>query len=264
MQGFFVKTYNIGKTIPVPLSAKEYNSTARFKSDEIIPLVRLEISNDGESDETVVRFDNEALEALDYDFDALKFMRNDEDLLIWSSLFETEFSINGIPFPDSSIDIPLVINSPSEEILKIKATELHGLEDYNLTIKDLDQSFSINLDEINEYSFSAEAGTISDRFILTVSNLASGLPDLEEQVKEFNIFSGNGMLFIIPMKDGWDMKRGDIRIYDITGKLIRYEKNIEWHRGETKEIPLSATQGIYLVEISSPARRYIDKVNIRQ
>ena len=264
MQGFFVKTYHSGKTIPVPASAKMHNSFSRYKNAVIIPLVRFEISKNDVTDETVVRFDNNALETLDYDFDALKIMRKDEDLLIWSKLFETEFSINGIPFPENSMDIPLVINSPKADSLKITATQIQGLEDYDLTLKDLDQNVNIDLNEINEYIFNADSGTVTDRFIFTVTNLASGLPDIfePEPEKAFNIYSSREILYISLAKDEWNGKRGDLRIYDITGKIVMQQKNIEWYKGVTKEISLNVAQGIYLVEICSATERFVGRVGI--
>ena len=74
MQGFFTKTYATGNSITLPAAARTNdNIHARYKGDEVIPLVRLSIFENNESnDETVVRFNEDAKSDLDNDFDALK------------------------------------------------------------------------------------------------------------------------------------------------------------------------------------------------
>ena len=58
MQGFFTKTYSTGNTITLSASARTHNNIhARYKGAAIIPLVRLSITEESISDETVVRFD---------------------------------------------------------------------------------------------------------------------------------------------------------------------------------------------------------------
>ena len=73
MQGFFNKTYSTGNSIIFPAAARTHdNIHNRYKGASIIPLVRLSITDNSMTDETVVRFDNEAKADLDYDFDAVK------------------------------------------------------------------------------------------------------------------------------------------------------------------------------------------------
>jgi len=265
MQGFFTKTYSTGNTITLPAAARTHNSIhARYKGKSIIPLVRLSITKDSISDETVVRFDEQAKPELDYDFDAVKMFLSDDKMSIYSYDGETKYAINGLPFPEESMNIPLAINSPKADTVKITATQIQGLEDYSLILKDIDQDFSINLNEINEYIFNTDSGTVTDRFILTVNNLATGLQDIidPEPEKAFNIYSSREILYIKPVKNGWNGKRTDLRIYDITGKIVQQQKNIEWYKGETKEISLNVAQGIYLVEIRSGSERFVGKVGV--
>ncbi|GAG99508.1 unnamed protein product, partial [marine sediment metagenome] len=73
MQGFFVKTA-ANATINITSSAKTHTTHARYKSETIIPLVRLRLEDDNGKDETVVRFDNNATSSFDNNFDALKIM----------------------------------------------------------------------------------------------------------------------------------------------------------------------------------------------
>ena len=212
MQGFFVKAYK-DTTISISTGYREHNTTDRFKGSTIIPLVRLELANDLYGDEAVIRMDENATTSYDNKFDAIKFKFNsDVRPSIWSSLSGKDYVINRVPFPENSMVIPLVINSPKADSLKITATQIEGLEDYDLTLKDLDQNVNIDLNNVNEYSFFADSRTVTDRFILTVTNLASGLPDIfePEPEKTFNIYSSRERLYISPEKEKWNGKKGDL------------------------------------------------------
>ncbi|MBA7584264.1 hypothetical protein ES708_26217 [subsurface metagenome] len=177
MQGFFTKTYSTGNTITLLASARTHNSIHdRYKGKSEIPLVRLSIVQTISSavigpplttkdslinDETVVRFDEQAKLELDYDFDAVKMFLSDNKLSIYSYDGETKYAINGLPFPENSVDIPLVINSPQADTLKIIATQIQGLEDYDLILKDMEQDFNINELKYNEYIFFADSGFVN-------------------------------------------------------------------------------------------------------
>ena len=263
MQGFFVKTRDPGTTITLPTNARLHDSQARYKSAETVPLVRLMLQNDLVKDETVIRMDKYASESFDNDFDAYKMMISNSSLLIWSILRNVKYSINGVPFPDEPVEIPLIINSPAGEVLKISATQLQGLENYDLVLKDLYQNFSIDLKEIDEYTFSADSGTFSDRFILSISKYQTGIDPVQTDNRAFNIFASNNILHISPVHSEWDNSLGNMKLYDLSGKLIMTANNIEWHKGETKEFHAIINQGIYLVEINSPGNRYIGKVVIQ-
>lgn len=279
MQGFFTKTYSTGNTINLLASARTHNSIhARYKGKSTIPLVRLSIlqivsstsmftpftTKDSLSDETVVRFAEQAKPELDNDFDAVKMFLSDDKLSIYSYDGETKYAINGLPFPENSVDIPLVINSPQADTLKIIATQIQGLEDYDLILKDMEQDFNINELKYNEYIFFADSGTVTDRFVLTITKQTTGLPDIfdPEPEKAFNIYSSHGILYINPAKNEWNGRRTNLRIFDITGKLMKHQQNIEWQKDVTKEIPLSVAQGIYLVEICSATERFVGRVSV--
>ncbi|MBG0859623.1 MAG: right-handed parallel beta-helix repeat-containing protein, partial [Bacteroidales bacterium] len=68
MQGFFTKTYSTGNTITLPAAARTHDDIhPRYKGSSIIPLIRLSLTGDSLTDETVVRFDEQAKADFDYD-----------------------------------------------------------------------------------------------------------------------------------------------------------------------------------------------------
>jgi len=278
MQGFFTKTYSTGNNITLPAAARVQNIHDRYKGETIIPLVRLSIlqivysaaivppltTKDTLSDETVVRFAEQAKPGLDNNFDAVKMFLSDNKLSIYSYTGETKYAINGLPFPETYTEIPIAVNIIEGGYnITISAIQLEGLDNYHVTLKDLVTGFDVDL-KTADLIFTAPPGTYTDRFVLTITKQTTGLPDIfnPEPEKAFNIYSSRGILFINPAKDVWNGIRGDLRIYDITGKTVKHLQNIEWQKGVTKEISLSVAQGIYLVEICSATDRFVGRVSI--
>ena len=72
LQGFFVKTRATGTYITIPDNAREHNATPRYKSAQIIPLVRLTLVSPKSEDEMVIRLESMATNDFDNEFDAGK------------------------------------------------------------------------------------------------------------------------------------------------------------------------------------------------
>ncbi len=177
-QGFFVKTYAIGEVISLDAAARTHDDIpARYKGASIIPMLRLAMTDNGSSDETVVRFAEKAVADLDMGYDALKMSTPTNKTAIYTMIPGGKLSINGQPFlePGGEIQIPVTVNVSSSGTHTISVKQLQSLDDYNITLKDNSTGFIANLKTTNELTFSAPAGLISDRFVLTISNMATGL-----------------------------------------------------------------------------------------
>ncbi|MBA4322033.1 MAG: hypothetical protein C0408_04385, partial [Odoribacter sp.] len=263
MQGCFIKSNINNFNLYFPASAKLHSANPRFKGATIIPLVRLQIDNSGKSDQTVVRFDEKASLAFDNEFDARKLYPSSDMPSISSSLGVTDYTINGIPFPENSISIPLIFNAPVTGSYMISAKELAGLEDFKVTLTDKDLNFTINLSEVNTFSFVSSAGKFADRFILTISNSITRVPEIVTSKTEFNVFSVPGILNIQTLNETWNGLKGDIKIFDIIGRQLLIQKNIYFNAGDLIQIPVQFTVGAYIVEIKSGVKRFVGKVVIR-
>ncbi|HZM13781.1 MAG TPA: right-handed parallel beta-helix repeat-containing protein, partial [Bacteroidales bacterium] len=108
LQGFFVKTRAIGTSITIPDNAREHNATPRYKSAQVIPLVRLTLVSPKSEDETVIRLESMATNDFDDEFDAGKmFAITSKRALIYSEMNGENYSINSVPWPDTKTVIPL-------------------------------------------------------------------------------------------------------------------------------------------------------------
>jgi len=265
MQGFFTKTSSTGNTIMLPAAARTHdNIHARYKGSEtIIPLVRLAIIENDLEDETVIRYDAMAKPELDNDFDALKMFIPETRPSIYSSSGDVKLAINGRPYPDSSEEIPINLKLAADGEHIIRATQLQGLENYSVSLKDLGQNFTLNLKEVSEYSFSAPIGTLCNRFILIVGDTPTGIKDNNSADQPFNIYPSGNTVSIQTMNDMWNGKTASVRIYDLSGKNVTYMKDVQFWKNSINRIETGASRGVYIVEIQSGVMRHVGKVVIK-
>jgi len=265
MQGFFVKTYGTGNTITIPAGARVQGTIhARYKGDVIIPLVRLSLAEGTLTDEAVVRFDAAAKSGLDYDFDATKMFLSPDLLSIYSTSDGSNLAINGLPFPDPSVDIPIVINLTATGTHTISATQLQGLDNYDVTLTDNTTGFVANLKTTPVLTFSGTTGTTANRFIMKVGTITTGIEDRIITKSTFNIYpANNNMINIQTMSDEWDGKTGSVRVLDLSGKTVSDQNNSEFSKNSLIQIESPGAKGIYFVEIKSGVLRYVGKVVIK-
>lgn len=266
MQGFFVKCNDVpDMTLALPTSARThfgYHATYK-KGSEIIPLVRLSLTENSIPDETVVRFDDLAKSYLDNDFDALKLFLSPTVTSIYSSLGGVNYSINGLPFPQTIVEIPISVNLVNSGNHSISTPQLQGLDNYNVTLTDKSSGFIANLKTTPNLTFSASAGSITDRFILKITNITTGVENPVISNNKFNIFPSNDMINIQTVSDIWDGKSGSVKIIDLTGKTVNDQNNTEFSKNSVIQVAAPVKSGIYVVEIKSGVLRYVGKVVIR-
>jgi len=265
MQGFFVKTYGAGNSITLSADAQVHSAPNRYKGKGSIPLIRLSLKEDTmPGDETVIRFDDKALTTLDNNFDAVKMFPSTTKTAIYSKIGTTKYSINGQPFPDTFVEIPILVNLERSGDQIIKATRIDYLDNYTVTLKDNTTGFTADLRTSPELSFFADApGTITDRFILKVSSITTGTENPVVLKNIFNVYTGNSNINIQTISDEWEGKSGSVRIMDLSGRTFNNLHDAEFRKGSLIQIGAPSAKGMYVVEITSGVKRYVGKVIIR-
>jgi hypothetical protein len=264
MQGFFVKTYSAGNTITIPAGARyQVGIHPRYKGFEIIPLVRLSLAEGTLTDETVVRFDAAAKSGVDYDFDAPKMFLSPDVLSIYSTSEGSNFAINGLPFPATFVEVPVVVNLTAAGNHTISATQLQGLDNYDVTLTDNTTGFVANLKTTPVLTFEGTTGTTADRFILKVGTITTKVENPIVSKNIFNIFPANNMINIQTTSDAWDGKSGSVRVLDLTGRTIEDLNNSEFNKNSLIQVAAPGAKGIYVVEIKSGVMKYVGKVVIK-
>ncbi len=264
MQGFFTKTYAASNSIKLIASARTHGSIhAPYKGKSIIPHIRLQINDGQAADEAVVRFDEAAKTGLDYDFDAVKMFIDDSKPYLFTTSGGIKFAINGQPYPDAAADIPVTVNFTSDGTHTITATQLQGLDNYNVTLKDLVTGYVADLKSTPELTFTAPPGVFTDRFRLSVSSVTTGMEEITTGKGIFNVFEANGLINIQTVSDIWNGQDGSVRIYDMTGRIVNNLPVTEFVKSSMIHVPAPEAKGIYLVEMSSGTMRHVSKVMIR-
>ena len=229
-QGFIVKTTATGTSITIPNTAKEHDFSPRYKSATVTdsPLVRLKISSPAGSDETVLRIESSATNDFDPEFDADKLIPvKTKSPQIYTLTSANRFSINTIPWPQTSITIPLVVKIPSSGTYTINVSELHGLGSEKVYLKDNTAGSTLDLTAVKTYNFTADAGSITSRFSLIIGNAATQTNKPAGDMS-FRAFQADDHIAIIPEGENWTgTTSSSVRIYDSTGNMI-FERNNEY------------------------------------
>jgi len=266
LQGFFVKTRAEGTSLTIPAAAREHNAAPRFKSAQTIPLIRLTLSSATSRDEMVVRFEPKATMNFDREYDAGKlFTHTSTGVKIFSVMRGEDYSINSIPWPGRKISIPLTVIIPETGTVKISRSQLQAISNYNIVLTDRIAGRNIDLTELSGYSFSAVAGTLTDRFTLTISPVEKAVPAIPEKETEvtgssLKIYSATGRVCILPQGNEWSDAGAKVRIFDITGRMIMASNDESLNSGELKEYFPSSGGGLLIVEVITGGKRYLEKV----
>jgi len=275
LQGFLVKANAINASLNFS-AAREHTGQQRYKKSlelkgsdsngngSVDPMIKLELNNSGNQDETLIWLNENATSSFDGKFDALKLLSSGHDQ-IYTMVGSDKIGIYGIPYPSDTVIIPVAVkflNTGSN--YKIIASKLQGLDNYKVTLTDKGNSdFIVDLKSTNNYTFSSDAGTFPYRFVLTIATISTGISDINIPDKAFNIYSSNGIINIQTLGDTWNGKPGGIKILDMTGRVFTTEDNVVFSKDDMRQIPVRAAEGIYLVEIRSGVMRYVGKVIIR-
>lgn len=278
LQGFLVKTSKTGTSLDFS-AAKLHSGQNRYKkgldvtesesmsTSSVAPMIKLELNNSGNQDETIIWFNDNATRGFDEDYDATKLLPSGSDFDQIYSMDATEkFGINGISLPTESVSIPIAIETlkPGSNY-KIISSQLQGLENYKVTLTDkMNSDFTFRMTNASGYSFSSAAGKFPDRFMLTISAAMTALPDIKETTKSFNVYVFNSELNVQLLNNELDGKQGTINIYDLVGRKVLSQDNIQWSYGDLRKIQMAVPQGIYIVEIQTEFQRFVSKINVNK
>ncbi|HPY66818.1 MAG: hypothetical protein GT600_00440 [Bacteroidales bacterium] len=273
LQGFFVQVNATNGRVIIPPGARTHQfDQLRYKkadetsyiSSDTISYVRIKLENSVDSTDIVVRFNKKASIAFDPALDAYEFSKTAGDINLWSIFNDIDYSINGLPFPESKIEIPLGINNVKTGILILSASEIRLLDNYSVNLKDIKTNTTIDLKKGERFTFNADAGITENRFILSIANLTTDVPEIVIPEKKFKIYSSFGSINIVSLTDEYGSIPGSVTIYDLTGRKILQKNNLEWNgKGDLNQIVMnSAEKGLFIIELKSGNKKHIEKVNI--
>jgi len=265
MQGFFTKTYASGNSITLTSAARTHDNIHSYYkgSPAAIPLVRLSLEGADYTDETVLRFDEKAKSGFDYDFDMVKLMPSAARTQIYTALDGINYAINGQPFPDTILRIPVAINITSDGMHTITAAAVRELFWYNVKLIDKFTGITTDLKKTPSYSFAASKGSVTDRFILVVSNSLTAVEKETERQDDFRVYQDGDYINIISRSQRWEGRTGSVTLNDLTGKLTGRYENIMFRTDNIVQVPAPGHKGVVFVTVKSGAMAQTFKAVIR-
>lgn len=275
LQGFFVQATDRGASIDLS-GAKEHSTQARYKKSGTVngnlqnesetPQVKLELNGaDGTSDETIVWFNDKATTGYDSEYDGSKLFNSEAPFgELFSIIGGVNYVINGIPLPKETYIVPLgvkIARTGNYSFIKKKFIIPTGYQVY-LIDKDRN-SLTLDLKNNKDYTFSSNAGTFKDRFLLKITSLSKNQSEQILSDANFDIYASFGIVNVTPLNSTLNSEIGEVKIYDLTGRIVKHVKNIEWHEGSPVQIPCKGQQGVFIVEITSGAVRQTGKIYLQ-
>ncbi len=185
----------------------------------------------------VIRFDEAATTGFDMEYDAGKILNPRNTSAKIYSMTEGEFySINSIPWPRENTIIPLTVIIPESGTFSIKRSQMPPSGKCTVVLIDRLTGKRVDLLAYPDYSFTSAEGTITDRFILTISPvLKSAVPEdkPEQEASSLKIYSASERY---ASATGLRMERGQrkSKIFDITGRMVTAENDERFNSGELK------------------------------
>ncbi len=231
-QGFFVGVTD-GFTVGTLNMTNEVrtNTTSTFYKDDVADILRLTVSGNGYTDETVIRFLDEATPGFDGQWDAHKLFGDVAESPAIYSVDNGMMAINSLP-ATNTVQVGVKAGVPGE--FTIAATETS--EFANVILEDLMTGAITDLKN-SPYSFNYDM-SFDNRFVLHFTPMSV----VDNQVEPVNIFSNNGdICVIVPLKTN-----GNIIIYSLMGQEI-FRTPI---KGTLNRVPLSKS-AYYIVKVVS-------------
>ena len=228
-----------------------FQSMWRTASDET---VRLTLKSSIASDETLIRFNEDATNDFDGELDAFKMMNPSSVPSIYTTFGSTKYSINSIssPYAKDTIQVFTKIPADGDYVLSIASSD--PTTEYVLVDKKLGTETVVST---RDYLFSALETDSLNRFELQL-----------RQTTTTGIKNGTGTsgVTILSSPNGFLVKsnvtgNGTIEILDVTGKLVKILSNVSLSNGNNFFTPEIAG-GLYLIKVNIDNTSYIDQVSI--
>jgi hypothetical protein len=201
-------------------------------------LVRMTLSNEVNSDETIIQFNSDAQNGFE-DHDSRKFWAGAVVPQVYTTTNTDSLVINGLESVATNPVIDLGVKLPTAGDYTFDATEITLTEDVWLEDRLLNVFQDLNLDAT--YAFTDNAGNIPTRFALHFGMSITDIPSTNQFAA--HVFAA-GNEVNITLSEPID---GTAAVYDMAGKLIATET----FASDRIKFPVNSANGIYIVQIQS-------------
>lgn len=255
MQSFWIKTTSATNTFGFTNAMRSHQDQSvasnRLKSPSVNTqkLLRLQVSNASNNDETVVYFNANASDNSDA-YDSQKMFNNTASMPeIYTMTGDEKLVINGLNTVQYNTEIPLGIVNGQTGTLSIKSTEMKNFEEgTRVVLRDKEAGVDYELNGENAYSFTSDAVNTTSRFSVLFKS-----PSVTTDVTDSGIYpmyafvNGNNSIEIV------SSEKTAFSVFNALGMLIENgvvpaKKEIQ----QTKLVP-----GVYLVNLKNDKGREV-------
>ncbi len=258
-QGFFVHANASSPALSIPQSSRLHNTQAFMKTETITDnQIALNVSSEQYSDETVVAFNDLAIDEFEPRYDAYKLDGIDEAPQLYTISKYEKLAVNTLPFEGDFMSIPVYFKSGIAGTHTINTSGMEGFaDDVFISLEDKNEDITINLKEQSYYTFYAHPSDNADRFILHFDATTMGVPEFDTP-DNILIFANNNKI-VLENIDGEAIK-GRVQIIDILGRTV-FSNKLDDNNKVTIDTYLH--QGTYIVIFNNGSFIKTKKINIR-
>jgi hypothetical protein len=255
MQGFYVYAFTTTPSLRIDNTDRVHSSNV-LHAPLINQVVRLRLNNGESSDYTVV-YENEVAandfeeadtdKMFDYDFHQLYTLEGDHEL-----------ALNGLLNATSKGSVNMGIMVPNNGSYTLEATDLEVEEAVILEDKFTNIFQDMKVNPI--YSFTTNAGTFNERFVLHFTTIETvGVGETESVADAVSVFNtSNKQVKVWVSNTTTEYQGATVKVYDAIGNLIE-RKNMT---SNELLLDLDIANGIYVVEVTGDSKVFTKKIFI--
>ncbi|MDR0542609.1 MAG: T9SS type A sorting domain-containing protein [Dysgonamonadaceae bacterium] len=193
------------------------------------PLLRLSVTGNASTDETVIYADPAAQYGFDtYDSDKMFSGTGAEIFTLppasldksGTAKNDNKLVINGIPTIAAGMEIPLGFQAGQTGIFTFRAKEIRGLDTLDVFLHDRYRRVEYDLRSEGGYDFTAGSMPVTDRFGIVFRNAAVAPPAAPEAGSFLAYADRKGRMTVLLSGRNVQGDRVDVSVFDVTGRKL--------------------------------------------
>jgi hypothetical protein len=261
MQGFYVYAFNTTPTLRLDNTDRVHSGNV-LHTPEFNQVVRLHL-NDGKTNDQAVVYENDNASNGLEDYDTYKMFETQHHQLYFMEGIK-ELSMDGLKDATAKQKVDMGIQITAAGTYTINATELGVEEDVVLEDK-FTHTFQ-DMKRNSTYSFTANAGTFNNRFVLhftlnpQTETAMESVAVTEEvtEVEGVQVYTTTGQQVKVWVTNTSEFQNATVKVYDAIGNLIE-RKNMT---SSELLLDLNTATGVYLVEVTGDSKVFTKKIFI--
>lgn len=263
LQGFFVTTNGNGNPASLSMTnnvrtTSQSPSLWRTSIDNQ-PVLNLTAQNGAYSDETVLKFTEDASDSFDGNLDALKLKNAGNNPNLYSLTNGKSYSINSLPLNYIDSTIPLKLEAPVTGNYVISASNFTGFDTTDIVLEDKLLNISYDLKSSSGYSAAITKGDTATRFFIKFrkADVVTGLDNHLEGKVAVNAIGNTVNVYFSNIEE----KEASIVFLNIIGQEVDRAENVSISQGVYTKT-LNVSTGIYVVKVKAGDKVYTEKIYI--